>query len=136
MIRQLTVLILLLALSAPPIAIASLDGACVTAESQSISRMPATGTHACCSTAEEPERCATGTMALSCCSLEPAPYQDANTGVLPAYPVAHSEHPDFTNPLRGPLGVEPVVHISRISTGLDTSRAPLPLRALYCTYLI
>ena len=136
MIRQFTVLILLLALSAPPMAAASMDGVCSTAKSLSTSRMPATGAHACCSTAEEPERCDTGTLALSCCSLEPAPYQESNTGVLPAYSLAHSDLPNFTQPLRGPHVVEPVVQISRYSIEMDASRSPPPLRALYCTYLI
>ena len=136
MIRQFTVLILLLAFSAPPLAVASMDGACATAKSLSTGRMPATGDHACCSTTDEPERCDTGTLALSCCSLEPAPYQKTKSGVLPAYPFAHSDQPDFTTPLRGPHVVEPVVQVSRYSIEMDTGRSPPPLRALFCTYLI
>ncbi len=136
MIRRITVLILFLALSSPPMAVAHVDGMCVTAKSLSAKKIPATGAHACCATAEAPDTCATGTLAMSCCSLEPAPFQEIGAGALPAYSLVNPDLPDFTTPLRGPYVVEPVAHGSSHYPELDTSRSPPPLRALFCTYLI
>lgn len=134
--RQLTVLILFLALSSPTTAVGAAAGMCMTEKALSHEGMPAEGAHACCATAETPETCSTGTLAMSCCGLEAAPYREAGAGALPAYSLVQPDQPDLSTPLRGPYVVEPVVHVSGVSPGLDATRSPPPLRMLLCTYLI
>lgn len=136
MTRRFTVLILFLALSSPPTAVASVDGMCMTAKSLSSSQTPDSNAHACCSTADVPETCDAGPLAMSCCSLEQAPYQETRTGALPAYAPVLSDLLDLSIPLRGFQVVEPAIRTSRISPEMDTGRSPPPLRVLFCTYLI
>ena len=136
MIRRFTVLILLLSLSSPSLAATAADGVCVTAKSLSHGKAPAGGAHACCAAADAPESCATGALAMSCCSVEAAPYRQTGAGALPAYAPVQPEQMDLSTPLRGFQLVEPVAPVSRLSSAMDTSRSPPPLRALFCTYLI
>lgn len=136
MIRRFTVLILFLSLSSPSLAATAADGVCMMAKSSSPDASSSGSAHACCSTAEIPETCATGTLAMSCCSVDPAPYRQSGAGAL--LPAA-SIQPDqlvLSTPLRGLHVVEPAVHVSQISPEADTARSPPPLRALFCTYLI
>lgn len=134
--RRFTILILFLALSSPTTVVGAAAGMCMAEKTLSHERMPAEGAHACCVTAETPETCFTGTPAMSCCSLEAAPYREAGAGALPAYSLVQPDQPDLSTPLRGPYVVEPVVHVSGGSPGMDVTRSPLPLRTLFCTYLI
>ncbi|MCY3774062.1 MAG: hypothetical protein OXG98_18800 [Gemmatimonadetes bacterium] len=136
MIRRFTILILFLALSSPSTAVGATAGLCMTERSVSPNGMPAEGAHACCATAEAPETCEAGMLAMSCCSLEPAPYQETGAGALPAYSLVQPDQPDLSTPLRGPHAAEPEVHVSRVSPEMDTTRSPPPLRTLFCTYLI
>lgn len=136
MIRRFTVLILFLALSSPTSVVGAAAGLCITERSVSPDGMPAKGAHACCATAEAPETCEAGMPAMSCCGLEPAPYRETGAGALPAYSFVQPDQPDLSTPLRGPHVVEPVVHVSRFSPEMDTTRSPPALRTLYCTYLI
>ena len=133
--RQLTVLVLFLALSSPTTAVGA-AGMCITEKTLAQERMPAEGTHACCATAEAPETCGTGTLAMSCCGLEAVPYQEAGAGALPAYSLVQPDQTDLSTPLRGPYVVEPVVHVAGVSSGMDATRSPPPLRTLFCTYLL
>lgn len=143
--RRLTVLMLALSLSAPSLAATAAVGTCITANSPSPGTTPAGGAHACCATvpapdscatAHRPETCASGMLAMTCCSVEPAPYRQAGTGALPASAPVQPDQLDLTTPLRGFHAVDPVVHVTRLSSDIDTSRSPPPLRALLCTYLI
>ena len=136
MIRRFTILILFLALSSPTTAVGAAAGLCMTERSVSPDGMPAEGAHACCATAEAPETCEAGTPAMCGCSFEPAPYQETGAGAIPAYSLVQPDQPDFSTPLRAPHVVEPVVHVSKVSPEMDTSRSPPPLRTLFCSYLI
>ena len=138
MIRRITVLILFFALSSPPMAVASVAGLCAVAETQPPSHCetPARNAHACCTTAEATDACDTGSLAMSCCSLDTAPYQETGAGALPAYAPIQPDQLDISTPLRGLHVVEPAVHAARTSPEMDTGRSPPPMRALFCTYLI
>lgn len=136
MIRRFTVLFLFLALSSPTTVVGAAAGLCITERSVSPDGKPTEGAHACCATAEEPETCEAGTLAMSCCGLDPAPYRETEAGALPAYSLVQPDQPDLSTPLRGPHVVEPVSRVSRVSPEMDAIRAPTPLRTLFCTYLI
>lgn len=148
MIRRFTVLILFLSLSSPSLAATAADGVCMTAKAASTGKAPAGSAHACCATVEAPDTCATshagvatdtcsaGTLAMSCCSVDTAPYRHYGSGALPPYAPVQPDQPDFATPLRGFEEALPLVHVSRTASESDTSRSPPPLRALFCTYLI
>lgn len=136
MIRRFTVLILFLALSSPTTVVGAAADLCITERSESPDRMPAEGTHACCATAEQPGTCETGTLAMSCCGLDPAPYRETGAGALPAYSLVQPDQPDLSTPLRGAHVIEPLSLVSRVSPEMDAIRAPTSLRTLFCTYLI
>lgn len=138
MTRRITVLILFFALSSPTMAVASLDGMCKVAEAPSHCEQPARNDHACCSApmAEAPDACDTGSLAMSCCSLDPAPYQETGAGALPAYSPIQPDQLDVSTPLRGLHVVEPLVHAAGSPPEMDIGRSPPPLRVLFCTYLI
>lgn len=134
--RRFTVLILFLALSSPTTAAGAAAGMCMTAGDQSPVGMPAEDAHACCATPEAPETCGTVTPAMCSCGLEAAPYREAGADALPAYSLVQPDQPDQSTPLRGLYAAEPAFHVSGISPGMDATRSPPPLRALFCTYLI
>lgn len=143
--RRFTVLTLALSLSSPSLAVAAAVGTCVTAKSPAPVATPSGGAHACCATApasdegatvHTPETCAAGMLSMSCCSVEAAPYRQAGTGALPASAPFQPDQSDLTTPLRGFQVVEPVIQVTRLSSDMEPSRSPPPLRALFCTYLI
>ena len=143
--RRFTILMLALALSSPSLAATAAVGTCITAKSQAPAATQAGGAHACCATApasdvcataHTPETCTAGMLSVSCCSAEPAPYGQAGTGALPASASVQPDQLDLTTPLRGFHVDEPVVRVTRLSSDMETSRSPPPLRALFCTYLI
>ena len=134
--RRFTVLILFLALSSPTTAAGAAAGTCMTERPLSPEGMPAEGAHACCATAGAPETRGAETPAMCSCGLEAVPYREAGAGALPAYSLVQPDPPDLSTPLRGPCVVEPVVHATGISPGMDANRSPPPLRTLFCTYLI
>ena len=143
--RRFTVLMLALSLSAPSLAATAAYGTCMTAKSSSPGTTQSGGAHACCATApapdscaaaHKPETCAAEMLALSCCSVEPAPYRQPGTSALPASAPVQPDHQELSTPLRGFHVVEPVIHTTRLSLDMDTGRSPPPLRALFCTYLI
>ncbi|MXW05322.1 MAG: hypothetical protein F4Z81_09680 [Gemmatimonadetes bacterium] len=143
--RRFTVLMLALAMSSPSLAVTAAVGTCITAMAPTPGATPTGGAHACCvtapapdscATAHTPETCAAGMLAMSCCSVEPAPYRQAGTDALPASVPFQPDQLDLTTPLRGFQVVEPVVLATQWSSEMETSRSPPPLRALFCTYLI
>lgn len=143
--RQFTILMLAISLSSPSLAATAAVGTCITAMSPASGATPSAGAHACCATAPKPESCATTHTpetcsvkmpAMTCCSVEPAPYRQIGTSALPASASVQPDQYDLTTPLRGFPVDEPVVHVTRWSLDMDTSRSPPPLRALFCTYLI
>lgn len=143
--RRFTVLILALSLSSPSLAATAAVGTCITAKSPAPGATQSGGAHACCSTTSTPESCATnhapetcaaGMLAMSCCSVESAPFRQAGTGALPASAPIQPDQLDLTSPLRGFHVVEPVIHVTRLTSEMETGRSPPPLRALFCTYLI
>lgn len=143
--RRFTVLMLVLSLSASSLAVTTAHGTCMTAKAPSPGASPSGGAHACCAaapapdscaTAHKPETCAAGMLAMSCCSVEPAPYRQTGAGALPASATVQPYQLDLSTPLWGFRVVEPVVHVTRLSSEMEASRSPPPLRALFCTYLI
>lgn len=143
--RQFTILMLALSLSSPSLAATAAVGTCIAAKFPASGATPSGGAHACCATAPKPESCATthtpetcaaGMPAMSCCSVEPAPYRQIGTSALPASVSVQPDQLDLTTPLRGFPVDEPVVLATRWSSDTEASRSPPPLRALFCTYLI
>lgn len=143
--RRFTVLMLVLSLSSPSLAATAAVGTCISAKAQAPAATQAGGAHACCATApasdscataHTPETCAAGMLAMSCCSVETAPYRQAGMGALPAFAPIQPDQLDLTTPLRGFHVDEPVVHVTRLSSDMEASRSPPLLRALFCTYLI
>lgn len=143
--RRFTVFMIALSLSSPSLAATAADGTCIAAKSPSPGATAAGGAHDCCVTTHTPETCATthtpetcaaGMLAMSCCSIEPAPYRQAGTDALPASVSVQPDQLVLSTPLRGFPVVEPLIHFTRWSSDTEASRSSPPLRALFCTYLI